>query len=226
MRRHRRRIVLNLHGIGTPARPLETGEAAYWITEDMLRETIERVARARDRVDVHFTFDDGNASDLEIGAPALAEAGHAADVFVLTDRLDQPGSLGTDDLRRLQAMGHRIGSHGAAHCDWTAVPEQGGEVEFEAPRRILTRITGTEITAAAIPFGRYNRRVLTRLRRAGFRTAWSSDGGAWRNDRWPVPRTSLTAAMTGADIARLLEGTEPPLRHIRRSAARAWKRWI
>ena len=219
-----RQVVLCFHGIGRPSRPLETGEAPYWVDEALFHEALERVAAAGDEVAVHFTFDDGNASDLAIAAEPLARAGHSAEIFVLTGRLDTPGSLSRDDLRRLESMGHRIGSHGAAHRDWTQVAGDEVAAEFTAPKEIIARELGHPVEAAAIPFGRYDRRVLARLRAAGFARVYSSDGGPVggpvQEARWPIPRTSLQGRMDGADVTRILLGPEPLSRRLRRRAAR------
>lgn len=219
-----RQVVLCLHGIGTPQRALEPGEAPYWISEDLFRETLDRVATLGKQVDVRFTFDDGNASDVEIGAPALARAGHVAEMFLLTDRIGTSGSVGLDGIVDLLRLGHRIGSHGAAHRDWTGLSPDDTVREIEEPKRFLDELAGRPVEAVAIPFGRYNRTVLDRLRAAGFTRVYSSDGGPWRPGQYPIPRTSLTGGMTGADIERILLGPEPLKRHLRRRVSRTYKR--
>ena len=62
-----RQVILCFHGIGVPQRELEPGEAPYWVSEDLFHEAVEGVAAAAGKVDVRFTFDDENASDVEIG---------------------------------------------------------------------------------------------------------------------------------------------------------------
>ena len=49
---------------------------------------------------MRISFDDGNASDLEIGLPALLERGLTATFFVLAGRLGRPGSLDADEVAR------------------------------------------------------------------------------------------------------------------------------
>jgi peptidoglycan/xylan/chitin deacetylase (PgdA/CDA1 family) len=221
-----RQVVLCLHGIGAPQRKLEPGEAPYWISEDLFHETVERVSAAAGKVDVQFTFDDGNASDVEIGGIALARAGRRAEMFLLSDRIDSPGSVGRAGIAELLRQGHCIGSHGAAHRDWTALSQDEVPREIRDPKRILAGITGQPVEAAAIPFGRYDRKVLARLAEVGFTRIYSSDGGPWRQGQRPVPRTSLTNTMTGGDIDRILHGPDPLARRLRRKAARAYKRLV
>src|SRR5262245_1983293 len=63
-------VILNVHGIGPVNRPLEPGEDRFWVTADQFEEVLDAVA---DRPDVRFTFDDGNASDVDIALPLLVK---------------------------------------------------------------------------------------------------------------------------------------------------------
>ena len=63
------------HGIGTPGRALEPGEDRYWITSDEFHRILDEIATWPS---TRISFDDGNASDLEIGLPALVERGLTA----------------------------------------------------------------------------------------------------------------------------------------------------
>ena len=65
-----RRVILNFHGIGEPARALEAGEAAYWVSPGIFADTISLAVSLADRVETGFTFDDGNASDLDGSPPS------------------------------------------------------------------------------------------------------------------------------------------------------------
>lgn len=220
------RACLNFHGIGTPGRDLEPGEAPYWITEAAYGDILKAAEAARGAVEITYTFDDGNASDLLIGAEGLARHGAKATFFVLSDRLDQPGSLSGADLRALVAAGHRIGLHGAAHVDWRSLDAAGEAREYDTARARLQEAAGAPVTEAAIPFGAYNARVLAALKQRGFTAVWSSDQGRYRNGDWPRPRTSVTETTTGADVTRWLTETPPLLRRLRRRLGRLKKRLV
>ncbi len=221
-----RYIILNFHGIGTQPQRREPGEEVYWIAPDRFETIAARVAALRDRVRVGITFDDGNASDLTEGAEGLARHGLTAAFFPLTDRLDTPGNLSAADLRSLMAMGHRIGSHGAAHLDWTRLDAAGFARELDEARAILSGVTGAPVDEAALPFGRYDRRVLAELRRRGYRRVYSSDGGAVRSDRAPLPRHSVRADTSDATLEHWLTGTDGPARRLRRGLGRLKKRML
>lgn len=222
-----RQVILNFHGIGQPARPLEPGEARYWVSEDLFEETLRIAKRHEDRARVDITFDDGNLSDIAIGLPVLARHDRLATFFVLADRIGQPGSLGQEDMRALIAAGHRIGTHGAAHVDWRAIDSGGLEHELgRGTRDKIATAAGQPVREAAIPFGRYNARVLRALSRHGYERVYSSDGGAWRRGQWLIARTSPRAEMTPRDIEGIILGHEPVARRLRRVVARGVKRLV
>ncbi|MGF1648019.1 MAG: polysaccharide deacetylase family protein, partial [Kineosporiaceae bacterium] len=112
------------HGVGEPARELEPGEDRYWVTVDTFRSVLDEIATWPA---VRISFDDGNASDVEHGLPALRERGLPATFFVLARRLGLPGSLTGDDLRSLRDAGMTIGSHGMDHRPWRGLPPEARE---------------------------------------------------------------------------------------------------
>ena len=120
-------------------------------------------------------------------------------------------------------MGHRIGSHGADHVDWTGLDRAGFTCELVDARQRIEEEAGHPVTEAAIPFGRYNARVLKALREAGFERVYSSDGGAVGARTWPIPRTSLTCDMNAPQIDDILLGRESLKRKLRRRLAVAVK---
>lgn len=212
-----RRVILNFHGIGTPQRELEKDEYKYWVAPEIFEASLEHALRLKGRIDVAFTFDDGNISDLEIAAEPLAQAGYSAEIFVLSSRLDMAGSLGASEIKSLQNMGHRIGSHGADHVSWKTQDKIGLNKELFEAREILSSVVGHSIVSAAIPFGQYNRRVLQALRGFGYERVYSSDGGAYRQSQYLKPRTSPTYDMTTNDIEDVLTGHEPFKTKLRRA---------
>ena len=103
------------HGIGTPRRELEPGESAYWVDTDRCLRILDEIATWPS---VRISFDDANASDVQIGLPALIERSLDAQFFVLAGRLGAPGSLDVDDVRELVHHGMVIGTHGMSHRPW------------------------------------------------------------------------------------------------------------
>lgn len=211
---------LNFHGIGTPRRTLEPGEADYWIPRAFFARILDRLAApAPGDAPAAISFDDGNASDLSIAAPMLAERGLTGAFFVLSGRLGLPGALDEGDVRALAAAGMEIGSHGVDHRDWRRLSDAELDREIEDCRARLAQILGRRPEAVAIPFGGYDRRVMRRLLAAGYARIWTSDGGLADDRRRIRPRLSVRRDMTMEDIDAALAGREPLKRRLRRFAA-------
>jgi peptidoglycan/xylan/chitin deacetylase (PgdA/CDA1 family) len=214
--------ILNVHGVGTPARALDPGEHLTWVTVEQL-ELVLDAAVGRD--DVRITFDDGNASDVEIALPRLRERGLHAEFFVLAGLLGDPGRLGRADVRDLLEAGMAVGSHGWAHRDWRRITEAEASQELGDAHQVLAELTAGPVTRVAIPFGSYDRHVLRRLRHANVTRAYTSDGGRARPDAWLQARTSLPHDLDATWVARVLDPTPSPVRVARGLAARTVKRW-
>ena len=215
-------MIINLcfHGIGTIVREREPGESRYWVTAERFQRILDVVI---DRPQVRLSFDDGNRSDLAVALPALRERTLQASFFALAGRLDDPASLSPADLRELRASGMRIGSHGWTHASWRGLDDAAAQRELVEARAALAEASGGEIDAAALPLGRYDRRLLTRLRRIGYRTVYTSDRFPARSSAWLQARYSVTAADTAKTIRSVL--THPPgVREYRNLAASAVKR--
>lgn len=198
------------HGIGTPARPLEPGEAAYWIGEDDFLRILDVL---RDRPDVRLSFDDSNASDVEVGLPALRDRGLRATFFALAGRLDASGSLDGADLRELVSAGMTIGSHGMDHVPWRDLSPAAVDRELREARVLLAEASGARVDEAALPLGRYDRTTLGHLRRLGYTAVHTSDRRRASAGAWLQPRYSVRAGDTAESVAA--EILAPPGRRTR-----------
>jgi peptidoglycan/xylan/chitin deacetylase (PgdA/CDA1 family) len=196
----RRTDVFNLcfHGIGAPQRPLEEDEDQYWVGVDQFDELLGSI---RHDPSIRITFDDGNASDFSHALPALLRHGLTATFFVVAARLDQPGSLTSENVRELVRAGMTVGSHGLAHRPWRSVDDAALRAEMAASR-LIADVVGAPVHEAACPFGSYDRRVLTALRRHGFSRVYTVDEGHARRGAWLQTRYTIRSNDTPADIER------------------------
>src|SRR3974377_1908798 len=111
-------FIINFYGLGEPARTLEPSEAEYWLTQMCYLQTLDMIGAHPLRSEIGVTFDDGNVSDLSIGAEPLLERGLTAEFLVLAGKLGQTGYLARADVRELFDMGFGIGTHGMNHVRW------------------------------------------------------------------------------------------------------------
>lgn len=189
-----------------------------WIDTQALLASLDAV---RDRADVRITFDDGNRSDVDVALPALLERGLTATFFVLAGRLREPDYLTEEDILRLEQSGMAIGSHGMDHVDWRSLDSVALRRELAQSRIILERITGRQITKASVPFGSYDRRVLSAARsEGGYRQIYTSDGGPASSDSWLQPRNTVHASNPTEAL-----NSAPSVSGFTSTAKRLAKRW-
>ena len=218
-------IGLIFHGIGTPGRALEPGEAPYWISVAQFEHVLDQICAAPQPALFRISFDDGNLSDHDIAMPRLLERGLRADFFVLSGRINTPGSLGEGHIRALQAAGMTIGSHGVAHQDWRRLDVRPCTAELTESHAALETICGHAITTAGIPFGGYDARVLRALRHAGYTTAYSSDRGTMNPRCFLAPPHLDTRARCSAIRCHRNPGGQMPiLQRLRRMIGMGSKR--
>ncbi|SEP41854.1 polysaccharide deacetylase family protein [Amycolatopsis saalfeldensis] len=193
-----------VHGVGRPERALDPGEDERWITVEQFDRLLEAVAGQED---AHLTFDDGNASDVEVALPRLVSRGLRAEFFPLAGRVGERGYVDPDGLRQLVDAGMDVGSHGWERRDWRRLDDRQARRELEAAPRLLTELSGRAVCRYSLPSGRLDRRVLGRLRAAGATRVYSSSRslgagpGGWLQPRVQVHRemdADWVAAALGA----------------------------
>jgi peptidoglycan/xylan/chitin deacetylase (PgdA/CDA1 family) len=196
------RVNICFHGIGTPGRELEPGEAPYWVSADFFAQLLDHVA-ADPRVGL--SFDDGNASDVDIALPALRARGLRAAFFPVAARIGRPGSVDDAGVRALIDEGMTVGSHGMHHRAWRGLEPADLDEELVAAREIISRAIGAEVSAAACPLGSYDRQVLKRLRTLGYAQVFTSDRASVLPGAWLQPRYSVQNTDTVDDVRSLVE---------------------
>lgn len=198
-------FVLNFHGIGKPSRRLEEDEEQFWISEAHFHEVISLVMRMRERRSVEITFDDGNSSDFSVGYARLMQENITGSFFVLAGRIGALGHLTADQLRKMAASRMNIGLHGMDHVDWTRPDDAGLKREILDARTLIEAATGEKVTSAAVPFGRYNRRILKILRASGFSRIYTTDRGILLSNGIVRSRLSMRCDMSVDELERTIE---------------------
>lgn len=212
-------VFLTLHGIG-PA-PGGGEDTRFWLSREDWQMVAETAAASP--YDVRLTFDDGNRSDIDIVLPALQARGGHAIFFISTDMIGRPGYMDANDIRALHRAGMTIGSHGAAHVGWTGLDTATLLEHLGRARAMLEDIAGVAVDRFSVPFGRYNRRVLGALKRAGARQVFTSDSGPAAPNAWLVARNTLTTAITPAGLTGLLAADRSAMAAAR-TRLRQWRR--
>ena len=199
------------HGIGTPGRQLEEGEDEVWISEELFTLVLDEIMTWPE---IRITFDDGNASDIEIAMDALLSRGLRATFFVVAGRFDTAGSLSRDNVRNLRRAGMTIGTHGMHHRSWRHLDEVGRQVELVEARAQIAEASGAPVREAAAPLGSYDRRVLSTLKALDYTHLHTSDRRTARPQDWLQPRFSVRTNDTPEGLRAEIVEPQPTARQL------------
>ena len=199
----KRMVNICFHGVGEPGRELEPGEHNYWISPEFFERVLDTI---QGRPDVRLSFDDGNASDVEIALPELRRRNLTASFFPIASRIGKAGSVDQSGLRALAAGGMTIGTHGMWHKPWRGMTTAQLDEELVAARRMIAEHSGVAVDTAACPLGSYDRRVLGRLRRLGYASVFTSDRSRSSPSGWLQARFSIRNSDDLDDVRTILDG--------------------
>lgn len=218
----RNAVNICFHGVGVPRRELEPDEDQFWVSVDGFRRILDEVSGWPGAT---LSFDDGNASDIELALPHLEERDLRATFFVLAGRLDRPGSLSSDDVAVLVQRGMGVGSHGMEHRSWRGMGPAEVRAELVEARIQISAAAGVPVSEAACPFGLYDRRALAQLREAGYTHVQTSDRRHATASGWLQPRFSVVRGETPESLSSKVEAAARMHQRVSRSLVCAVKRW-
>jgi peptidoglycan/xylan/chitin deacetylase (PgdA/CDA1 family) len=213
--------ILTFHGIGTPERCLEKGEANFWVNPSLFEAILDAVGY---RPDVQVTFDDSNSSDFRIAFPALIRRRMQAAFFVVSGRIGIPGFLTAEQIRELVRSGMTIGSHGTQHRHWARLSPPELRDELNASRTALESLIDQAVREAACPFGSYNRRVLQGLHAAGYAKVYTSDDGPALRGDWVLARNTIESRHNLQHVENLVQSAPKALFAFSRKLKQTLKR--
>jgi peptidoglycan/xylan/chitin deacetylase (PgdA/CDA1 family) len=168
------------------------------------------------------TFDDGHKSDV-IAAAMMKERGIYGAFYVPWSHIDKPDFLSRSDIQTLIKDGFVIGSHCMTHSPLTEKSTQELHCELFDSRARFEDLLGQAVEDLALPFGRYNNRVIAVAKAAGYRRIMSSNTGVARVGNFATfPRLPVTANTTLSEFHALI--TASPSSLLRRRVTRAFKR--
>lgn len=155
---------------------------------------------------VLITFDDGDASTVDIALPILRESGHGALFFITRDFVGQRGMITGCGVRQLAAAGMGIGSHGVSHQFLNTLSPAALEFELADSRAWLGQLAGREVVLLSLPGGRGGEREILAAREAGYRGVFGSEPGNNR-DRPPnglIQRIAVTRDLSLRQFRQLV----------------------
>lgn len=215
-------IGIAFHGIGTAPLGTDPEDQAYFVPPDLFIAVLDEIAT---RPEAELSFDDGYASDVEVVLPALLERGLSARFFPLAGKLGHPAHVDLAGIRALATAGMTIGSHGMHHRSWRGLDAESRHEELSVARSLIAKAAGTHVTAAACPFGAYDRQLLRALRRCGYTQVFTSDRRRAQRDAWLQPRYTVTSDDTVHTVRDGILAAPPLYDRLRQAAAARVKAW-
>lgn len=154
---------------------------------------------------VILTFDDGYHDFYTKAFPIIEKYHLKATIFIATAWLDRPNYLSLDQLQKLLKSSFiTIGSHTINHPDLTKLSHKEVDDELKTSKKYLEEKLGIKITSFAYPFGSYNKRMLIKVKEAGYENAVTTKYGRFhmRKDLFALKRIRLGPNLSLSDFIR------------------------
>jgi peptidoglycan/xylan/chitin deacetylase (PgdA/CDA1 family) len=219
-------VFLMYHELELPGRPLcrtEPGYVRYVLSDSGFRAqmdwlktagwrglSVTEALRFETANAVAITFDDGSETDSMAAATILKEHGFGATFYVTVGFIGTQGYMSSAQLRQLSETGFEIGSHSVTHRYLSDLDEAGLHEEIFDSKNRLEKMIGKPIRHFSCPGGRYDRRVATLAREAGYASVGTSRARAnsRSSDPYGLGRVAIMRDTTLADFRKICAGRE------------------
>ena len=162
---------------------------------------------------VLLTFDGWYPADFASAVPILKSYGFPAVFFLvswcLSDESGETSMQYRKELLELASMGYTIGCHSHTHQDLTTVSMADLEQEVTGSRKILEQVLGQRVDAFCYPYGAWDARVASVVKKAGFDVAFTVDlgGVSAGDDPYQLKRVPILGEPGSREFATYLSGT-------------------
>lgn len=154
-----------------------------------------------------LTFDDGYTDAYTAALPELERQGMKAVFYIVSQFIDQPNYVTTDQVKMLDAAGMEIGSHTLDHADLSKINAARQGSELKQSKEQLEELLGKPVTAFCYPAGKYNQTTIGLAKVIGYQTATTTKPGVAIGDDYnsrpfELQRIRVT---NGIDLAKELK---------------------
>ena len=162
---------------------------------------------------VLLTFDGWYPADFASAVPILKSYGFPAVFFLvswcLSDESGETSMQYRKELLQLATLGYTIGCHSHNHQDLTTVSMADLEQEVTGSRKLLEQVLGQRVDAFCYPYGAWDSRVASVVKKAGFDVAFTVDlgGVSAGDDPYQLKRVPILGEPGSREFATYLSGT-------------------
>ncbi len=122
-----------------------------------------------------LTFDDGLLDNYTIAFPIIKEFSLKAYFFVTVSKIGTDGYMNWEQLKELKESGMIIGSHGMTHKVLVELDYKELNDEIQISKEIIEKKLGVSVDYFSIPYGHYNRRIIDKVIKAGYKAVFTSN---------------------------------------------------
>lgn len=123
--------------------------------------TLNDVVKGKKKNKIAITFDDGLSDLYTLAYPLLKEKGIPFTVFIITDFIDTPGYLTSEQLKIMSDDPLvTVGSHGATHEVFTKMDTHQKRDELLKSRDVLQKLINKKVECFAYSHGQYDSETL------------------------------------------------------------------
>lgn len=144
-----------------------------------------------------ITFDDGYTSFVKNALPIIRKYKAPSTLFVLGSSIKKRNNgtnpklslLSEDEIKKLKTDNVTIGYHSENHKDLSKMDLDELETEIHSSKVLFEEKLGIKIDYFAYPFGKYNKTVLSVLRKSGYKAAFTTKSSTLdRKNILEIPR--------------------------------------
>jgi peptidoglycan/xylan/chitin deacetylase (PgdA/CDA1 family) len=144
---------------------------------------------------IAVTFDDGFYNNYQFAYPVLKKYNIPATIFIIVDKIGQPGWLSWKDIKEMSDSGIvTIGSHTILHKWLPAMGTKQLRSELSDSKAILEEKLGKPVSAVCYPMGAHDQRVEREANLAGYTCAAATNPGRFSSidDVYSIKRIKIS----------------------------------
>ena len=151
-----------------------------------------------------LTFDDGYEDAYLAAFPLLEKHNLSGMFYLIVSKIGTPGYLSWDEIRIMQKAGMQFGSHTMTHPNLVSLSDEKLNQEITESKKIIEQNLGENISSFCYPSGKYDARVVTAVKTAGYQSAVTTKSGVAeiKGDQYLLPRLRVT---NNLDISKALK---------------------
>ena len=161
-----------------------------------------------DNESLAITIDDGYKDNLD-AIEILDKKNIPFTLYVTTNSIGKNNYLSENDIFSISNLGiSTIGSHGCSHSRLSTLTNEKINTELKESKKVLEKITQTQIDTLSYPHGSYNNFVIDAAKKIGYKYAASSNKGinSRTTDNYLLRRSEIIQSDTINMIMKKING--------------------